>query len=156
MVGVQDARNILSRYGTMTVRIKRLHPDALVPKYGRPGDAGLDLHALVDVTVAAGERVLVPTGIALAIPVGTVGLVWDRSGMAAKHGMKTMAGVLDHTYRGELKIVLLNTTGAAYEIKKGDRIAQLLIQPIITTEVIEVAELEETVRGDGNFGSSGR
>jgi dUTP pyrophosphatase len=76
--------------------------------------------------------------------------------MAAKHGMKTMAGVLDHTYRGELKIVLLNTTGAAYEIKKGDRIAQLLIQPIITTEVIEVAELEETVRGDGNFGSSGR
>ncbi len=140
----------------MTVHIKRLHPDAQLPKYGRPGDAGLDLHALVDVTVAPAERVLVPTGIALAIPVGTVGLVWDRSGMAAKHGMKTMAGVLDHTYRGELKIVLLNTTGASYEIKKGDRIAQLLIQPIITTDVIEVAELEETVRGEGGFGSSGR
>lgn len=156
MAMLDDVKGIMSRYGTMTVRVKRLHPDAIVPKYGRPGDAGLDMHALVDMTVAAGERVMVPTGIALAIPVGTVGLVWDRSGMAAKHGMKTMAGVLDHTYRGELKIVLLNTTGVPYEIHKGDRIAQLLIQPIVTSDVIEVAELEETMRGEGGFGSSGR
>lgn len=140
----------------MKVLAKRLHPDARLPVYGRPGDAGLDLSSVEDLTIMAGERAIVPTGIALAIPPGTVGLVWDRSGMAAKHGMKTMAGVLDHTYRGELKIVLLNTSGAPYEIKKGDRIAQLLIQPIVAAGVEEVAELDETHRGDGGFGSSGR
>lgn len=140
----------------MDVRIKKLHPDAQVPRYGRPGDAGLDLHALQDMIVPAGERVLVPTGIAIAIPPGTVGLVWDRSGMAAKHGMKTMAGVIDHTYRGELKIVLFNTTHETFEIKNGDRVAQLLIQPIITANVIETDELDETHRGKGGFGSSGR
>lgn len=153
---MDEIQNILGRYGTMTVRVQRLHPDAQLPKYGRPGDAGLDIHALVDLAVAPGERVMVPTGIALAIPPGTVGLVWDRSGMAAKHGIKTMAGVIDHTYRGELKIVLFNTSDAPHQILKGDRIAQLLVQPVITTDVIEVTELDETVRVDGGFGSSGR
>lgn len=140
----------------ISVRVKRLHPDARLPSYGRPGDAGLDLYAIEDCTVQPGERVLIPTGIALAIPEGTVGLVWDRSGMAAKHGMKTMAGVLDHTYRGELKVVLLNTTAAPYEIRKGDRVAQLLVQPIYTASVEETDELPQSVRGDGAFGSSGR
>ena len=140
----------------MDVKVKKLHPDAQPPRYGRPGDAGLDIHALTDVTIPAGEHAIVQTGIALAVPSGTVGLVWDRSGMAAKHGIKTMAGVLDHTYRGELRIVLLNTSTVPYEVKKGDRIAQLLVQPIITATVTEVEQLDETHRGEDGFGSSGR
>ncbi len=138
------------------VKIKRLHSDAQLPKYGRSGDAGMDIHAYETVILQPGERRIVSTAIALAIPEGTVGLVWDRSGMAAKHGIKTMAGVLDNTYRGELKIVLLNTHDEPYEVRKGDRIAQLLVQPVHTAEILDVDELDDTVRGDGGFGSSGR
>lgn len=140
----------------MRVQIKRLEPTAQLPKYGRPGDAGLDIHSHETHILKPNERKVFKTGFAIAIPEGTVGLVWDRSGMAAKHGIKTMAGVLDHTYRGELGVVLLNTTEEPYEVRQGDRIAQLLVQPIHTAEVEEVPELSETVRGAGRFGSSGR
>jgi dUTP pyrophosphatase len=138
------------------VKIKKLHPDAQVPKYGRQGDAGLDLHSGEDIILQPGQKHNFFLGFQIAIPEGTVGLVWDRGGMAAKHGIKTMAGVLDHTYRGELVAVLINLSPNAYEIKKGDRIAQLLIQPILTAEVHEVEELDETERGEGRFSSSGR
>jgi dUTP pyrophosphatase len=140
----------------LDAKVKRLHPDAQLPKYGRPGDAGLDLHAAEDVTLVPHEQRIVKTGIALAIPPGAVGLVWDRSGMAAKNGVKTMAGVIDHTYRGELGVVLVNVTNRPYDVKKGDRVAQLLVQPIHTADVQEVDDLDETNRGDGGFGSSGR
>lgn len=140
----------------MNVKIKRLEEDAQLPKYGRPGDAGMDVHAYESAILKPGERRILRTGIALAIPEGTVGLIWDRSGMAANHGIKTMAGVLDHTYRGELKIVLLNTHDEPHEIRKGDRVAQLLVQPIHTASIEEVSDLDETIRGDGRFGSSGR
>lgn len=141
---------------TVPVRIKKVRDDAIVPRYGRPGDAGFDFYSREDVILQPQEQHIFETGIAMAIPEGTVGLVWDRSGMAAKNGVKTMAGVLDHTFRGEIGLVLVNVTKKPYEVKKGDRIAQMLIQPIYTAEISVVDELDSTVRSDGRFGSSGR
>jgi dUTP pyrophosphatase len=143
-------------YSHIPVKVKLLRPDARAPSYGRPGDAGLDIYACEDTILPPNMQTMVPTGVALAIPEGTVGLVWDRSGMAAKSGIKTMAGVLDSTYRGELKIVLINLRSTPYEVKKGDRIAQLLVQPIHTADIEVVQDLDETHRGEGGFGSSGR
>jgi len=141
---------------TIPVKVKRLHPDAQLPKYGRPGDAGLDLCALEDCVLAPNNQQVIKTGIAVALPEGTVGLVWDRSGMAAKNGVKTMGGVIDHAYRGEIGVVMMNLRTTPYAIKKGDRVAQLLVQPIHAAEIHEVEELDETQRGLGGFGSSGR
>jgi len=140
----------------VNLRVKRLHPDAKLPCYGRPSDAGLDLHAFEDTVLAPNEQQVIKTGIAVAVPEGTVGLVWDRSGMAAKNGIKTMAGVIDCTYRGELVVVLINLRSTPYGIRKGDRVAQLLVQPIITIDVEETTELDETPRGTNKFSSSGR
>lgn len=137
------------------VRIKKLHEDTVVPKYATPGDAGLDLYSREDFTLLPGEQHIFKQGFCIAIPEGTVGLIWDRSGMAAKNGIKTMGGVLDHAFRGELGVVLMNLTQKPYEIKRGDRIAQLLVQPILQAEIQVVSELDETQRGLG-FGSSGR
>jgi dUTP pyrophosphatase len=138
------------------LKIKRLHSDAQVPAYGRPGDAGLDLFSCEDKTLHPGQQHIFKTGLSLAIPPGAVGLVWDRSGMAAKNGVKSMAGVIDANFRGELGVVLMNLTPNAYDVKKGDRIAQLLVQPIHAADIELVDELDETVRADGAFGSSGR
>lgn len=140
----------------LPLAIKLLHPDAIAPSYGRLGDAGLDLYACEDTVLLPGEQRVVKTGIALAIPAGAVGLVWDRSGMAAKNGVKTMAGVIDATYRGELGVVMISLRDLAYEIKKGDRIAQLLVQPIFTADISIVDDLDATHRGIDGFGSSGR
>jgi len=140
----------------MEIHIKRLVNDAILPKYGRDGDAGLDLYTTEEKLLQPGERYMFSTGIAFAIPKGTVGLIWDRSGLAGKHGLTALGGVLDHTYRGEIKVVLLNTSVDTYHVKKGDRIAQLLIQPIHTVTVVEKEVIDETVRSDGGFGSSGR
>ena len=138
------------------VKIKKLRDDAIIPKYGRIGDAGFDFYSREEWILQPGEQHVFETGIAMAIPEGTVGLVWDRSGMAAKNGVKTMAGVLDHTYRGEIGLVLVNVTKKPYEVKKGDRIAQMLIQPILTADIEVVEDLDETIRSTGRFGSSGR
>lgn len=127
-----------------------------MPKYSRPGDAGLDLFSVEEYLLKAGERRLFMLGIALEIETGNVLLVWDRSGLAAKFGIKTMGGVIDQTYRGEIGITLINTSDHNYMINKGDKIAQLLVQPIITAEIEEVGKLGETVRGSGAFGSSGK
>jgi dUTP pyrophosphatase len=116
----------------------------------------MDLASREDKTLQQGEQHLFKLGFAMAIPEGTVALVWDRSGMAAKHGIKTMAGVIDCTYRGEVGVVLVNVRKEPYGVKKGDRIAQMLIQPVHTASIEVVEELSETVRGDGGFGSSGR
>ena len=138
------------------VKVKKIHQDAILPRYAHPGDAGMDLFSCVDLTIKAGERALVPTGISMEFPQGHVALIWDKSGLAANKGIKTMAGVIEYTYRGEYKIVLLNTSNDDFFIKKGDKIAQVLIQPISTAEVVEVSDLSETSRGAGAFGSTGK
>ena len=143
----------------LSVPIVRLDPDLALPAYAHPGDAGLDLVAREGAIVkAAGGRALVPTGIALAIPVGYAGLVVPRSGLALRHGISGVntPGVIDAAYRGELKVILLNTDPAAdYEVHRGDRIAQLLIQRVEQVAWREVDTLDGDDRG-GGFGHSGR
>ena len=139
----------------ITVNIKRLNENATLPTYSHPGDAGMDLYSAQYVTLQPGETVKVVTGIATAIPSGFVGLVWDRSSMGSK-GIKRMGGVIDAGYRGEILVALLNTTQAPYEIKAGDKIAQMLIQPVESPALVEVSDLDDTSRGEGGFGSTGR
>jgi dUTP pyrophosphatase len=139
----------------LKIHCKKLSGTAQLPKYGRDGDAGLDLHSNQNVVIDPDSRRLVKTGIALAIPKGYVGLIWDRGGMAAKNGITTMAGVVDSNYRGEVGVVLLNTTREPYAVTTGDRIAQMLIQPVVSAVLEQVEELDETNRGAGAYGSSG-
>jgi len=138
----------------MKIKIKKLNPEAILPSYAHKGDAGLDLFSCENCILQPGERKLISTGISAELPEGYVALIWDKSGLAAS-GIKTMGGVIEHTYRGEYKVIMLNTTKEDYEIKKAQKIAQLLIQPIVTIEVDEVKKLSETERGDGAFGSTG-
>lgn len=137
------------------VKIKKLHPDAIVPQYAHPGDAGMDLYSVEDLVLHSGERVGVKTGISAEIPKGYVALVWDKSGNALKSGIKTMAGVIDSGYRGEYTVVLINLSGKDFEIKKGQKIAQVLIQKVEVPEVEVVDDLSDTSRGSGGFGSTG-
>ena len=137
------------------IKIKKLRADAIIPHYNHDGDAGMDVYSVDDVILWPNEPVAVPTGISIELPKGYVSLIWDKSGLALKSGITTMAGVLDSNYRGEYKIVLFNTTNQYHYIKKGEKIAQILIQPIIQAEVEEVTELSETTRGSGGFGSTG-
>lgn len=139
----------------MTLKIKKLHPEAILPKYLRPGDAAMDLHSNENKVLQPNQRQLISTGIAMAIPQGNVGLIWDRSGMAANHGIKCMGGVIDSNYRGELKVILHNLTDQPFTIEKGMRIAQMLIQQVEQKEILEVEELDDSVRGEKGFGSTG-
>ena len=143
---------------TVTVPIKRLDPTVDLPQYAYAGDAGLDLRASEDVTLAPFERRLIPTGLAIAIPEGYAGFVQPRSGLALKQGlsMANTPGLIDAHYRGELKICAINLDPKTdIVIKRGDRIAQLVIQQVPVVELVEVDELDETDRGAGGFGSSG-
>ena len=126
-----------------------------LPKYSHHGDAGADLQASEGTVIPARGRMLVPTGISVMLPEGCAGLVWPRSGLAVKQGLDCGAGVIDSQYRGEVKVLLFNHTDSDVQIKKGDRIAQLLIQKVERVQFVKVDELENTVRGDGGFGSSG-
>lgn len=126
-----------------------------LPAYTRRGDAGIDLRSARDIIVRRGERKLVPAGIHIAIPQGFVGIIKDRSGLAAREGVHTLAGVIDANYRGEVKVVILNTGERDFFIKTGDRIAQLLVFPIPVIR-LEEGELEDTERGYRGFGSSGK
>ncbi|PIN73897.1 dUTP diphosphatase [Candidatus Woesearchaeota archaeon CG10_big_fil_rev_8_21_14_0_10_45_16] len=137
------------------LKIKKLHPDAVLPAYANPGDAGMDLYANETVEVKPQQRYLVSTGISMAIPHGYVGLIWDKSGIAAKTGLKTMGGVVDSSYRGEVKIIVHNLSQESYLVEKGKKVAQMLIQPVEQRAIVEVDLLEETQRGDGGFGSTG-
>ena len=141
----------------LDIQIVRLDPDVPVPGYAHPGDAGADLTTTVDVTLAPGERALVPTGIALALPDGYVALVHPRSGLAARHGLSIVntPGTIDSDYRGELKVILINHGAEPFAIARGDRIAQLVLAPVTQAAWEEVAELDDTVRGAGGFGSTG-
>lgn len=138
------------------VRVKKLKPEAKLPTYAHPSDAGMDLYAAEATTILAHGRGVVPTGLAFAIPDGYVGLVWDKSGLALKAGITTMAGVLDAGYRGELRVVLHNTTDTDYTFEAGDKVAQLLVEPIVQGLIVEVSDLDDTSRGDGGFGSTGK
>jgi len=139
----------------MKIKIKKLHDDSKMPEYAHPGDAGLDLFSYNDYTIKPGERALISTGLLIELPEGYVSLIWDKSGIAIKKGVITLGGVIEHTYRGEYGVILFNTSKEVYEIKKGDKVAQLLIQPVTTVEIEEVDELSNTSRGDGGFGSTG-
>ena len=138
----------------MELRVKRIHPEARLPVYGHPGDAGLDLFAVVDRDLAPGEVYAVPTGIQIAVPAGHVGLVWDKSGISLK-GVHRLAGVVDAGYRGEVQVVLINLGSAPYAVRKGQKIAQLLVQAVASVAVVEAADLDDTPRGRGGFGSTG-
>ncbi|MFA6098253.1 MAG: dUTP diphosphatase [Patescibacteria group bacterium] len=140
----------------MQVKIKLLRPEAKLPVYSRAGDAGLDLYSCEDYILQAGERHKFGLGFILELPAGHVALIWDRGGMAANHGIHTLAGVVDSNYRGEVNAILLNTSAEPYVIKTGDRIAQLLIQEHNTVEFQEVDKLTDTERGEGAWFSSGR
>lgn len=142
----------------MELKVRRLVPGAVLPSRAHPGDAGLDLHAAEPATIGAGERAAVGTGIAVEVPAGHAGLVLPRSGLALRHGIALVnsPGLIDAGYRGEIRVLLLNTDGEhAFELAPGNRIAQLLITPFAPAEVIEVAELALSERGAGGFGSSG-
>jgi len=140
------------------VLITRLDPDLPLPRYAKPGDAGADIVSRIDITLAPGERALVPTGIAIALPDGYVALVHPRSGLAIKHGvtMVNSPGTVDAGYRGELQVILINhDRSESVSFKRGDRIAQLVIQQVERAEFVEVSELPGSGRGTGGFGSTG-
>jgi len=138
----------------MELKVKKIHPAAKLPLYGHPGDAGFDLFACVDRSLAPGALAPVPTGIQMAIPKGFVGLVWDKSGVSLK-GVHRLAGVVDAGYRGEVQVVLINLGREVYDIKAGMKIAQMLIQPVQTADILETESLDDTSRGEGGFGSTG-
>jgi dUTP pyrophosphatase len=143
----------------MELRFARLKEDAVVPTRAHDGDAGLDLYAAEAAHLGPGERWSVPTGIAVEIPEGHAGLVLPRSGLAREHGIALVnsPGLVDPGYRGELRVLLLNTDPAeVYRVAPGDRIAQLVVVPLAAVEPVETEALAESARGDGGFGSSGR
>lgn len=139
----------------MILGIKKLDPEAKVPTYAHPGDAGMDLISNEELVIKIGDRIACGTGIAMQIEEGYAGLIWDKSGIAAKSGVKTMAGVVDSGYRGEIKVVLVNLGENDYKINKGDEIAQMIIQKVEDSEIVEVSELDDSSRGGKGFGSTG-
>ncbi len=129
--------------------------DVPTPKYANDTDAGLDLYSAQDMRIEPGHRALISTGLKMEWPDGYAGLIWDRSGLAAKHGISTIAGVIDSGYRGEIKVALINLGHEPFVVEKDMRIAQMLFQRIDQAEIELVDELSETDRGEGSFGSSG-
>ena len=140
------------------IALRRLDPGLPPPSYAHPGDAGADLFTTVDLTLAPGERAMVPTGIAIALPEGYVALVHPRSGLAARHGVSIVntPGTVDAGYRGEIKVLLVNLDPATpVVLSRGDRIAQLVVQRFETASFVEVDALPESARGSGGYGSTG-
>lgn len=140
----------------VTLKIKRLIKEATLPSYAHAGDAAFDLYAREKITIAPGERVSIPTGIAMEIPDGCVGLIWDKSGLSHKYGLKTLGGVIDASYRGEVFVGMTNLSAAAYTFEKNDKIAQMIIQAREHVVIEENEELSTTERGEGGFGSTGK
>jgi dUTP pyrophosphatase len=139
--------------------VRRLDPGLPLPAYAHPGDAGADLCAAADLVLPPGGRATVGTGVALAVPDGYAAFVHPRSGLASRHGITVVnaPGTIDAGYRGEVKVVLLNTDrDEAFTVRRGDRIAQLVVQPVTRVRFLDVAELPGTPRGEGGFGSTGR
>lgn len=139
----------------MKLKLQRLHPESTVPNYANPGDAGMDLYTVERVVLRPGAAALVATGIAVALPRGCVGLIWDKSGLATKHSLKVMGGVIDEGYRGEIKVGLLNLGKKQLVLEAGHKVAQMLVQKVQRVKVHEVPTLSATRRGAKGFGSSG-
>ncbi|KAI3432888.1 hypothetical protein D9Q98_010470 [Chlorella vulgaris] len=137
------------------LRVRRTNEHALLPKRGSAGAAGYDLASCEDTEVPAHGRAVVKTGLQIAVPAGTYARVAPRSGLAVKHFIDTGAGVVDEDYRGEVGVVLFNHSDTAFPVKRGDRVAQLILERIATPEVVEVESLDGTVRGAGGYGSTG-
>lgn len=140
----------------MKIRIKKLHPDARIPSYAHPGDAGMDLFTVETFELGPGERKSIPLGIALEIPDGYVGLMWDKSGLSHRYGIKTFGGVIDSGYRGEIHAGIMNLSDKFFTFEKGHKIAQLLIQKVEMAEFEETDELSDSSRGEGRMGSTGK
>ena len=142
----------------MKLSFKRLHPDAVLPSYAHPGDAGMDVRSVEDLVIPAGGRVLVHTGLVAVIPEGYELQVRSRSGLALKSGVAVLnsPGTVDAGYRGEIGVILANFGDGEFAVKKGDRVAQLVAAPVTVAEISETAEVDATERGAGGFGSTGR
>lgn len=137
------------------VAIVKMHEWMTTPHYAHEGDAGLDLRASEEMSILPNETKTVPTGVKMAIPQGYVGLVWDKSGLASKSSIKTMAGVIDSGYRGEIKVVMINLGKTEFNITKDMKIAQILFQPVTRANLTLKDSLDDTARGEGGFGSTG-
>lgn len=142
---------------TVTVKVKKLSPDAQIPKAANPGDVAFDLFSIIEYDLEPGNRHPIPTGIAVEIPVGYEGQVRPRSGLGLKHGLTVIntPGTIDSGYRGEIHVTLLNLGSEPFQIRKGMRVAQLAIRPVPRVQFLEVDELSDTARGEGGFGSTG-
>jgi dUTP pyrophosphatase len=140
----------------MEMKFKKLDPEAKTPEYAYEDDAGFDLFSVEDVTIKPGERAQIKTGLAIEIPKGYVALIWDKSGLSHKAGLKTLGGVIDSGFRGEWKVGLVNLSDEDYHLEKGHKIAQTIIQAKETVKFVEVDELSNAERGEGAFGSSGK
>jgi len=139
----------------MQLKVKKLREDAKLPTHGHPGDAGMDFYCVEDVIFPPGKQGTVYTGVAVEIPEGYVGLIWDKSSISFNLGLKTMGGVIDSSYRGEVIVNLLNVSNKEVLITKDHKIAQMLIQKFEDCEILEVDEISETVRGARREGSTG-
>lgn len=139
----------------MILKVKKLREDAKLPTHGHPGDAGMDFYTIEEVIFPVGQRIRVHTGVAVEIPEGYVGLVWDKSSVSFNLGLKVLSGVIDAGYRGEMILCLFNTSDKEVVIEKGHKFAQMIIQKFEHCDILEVDELSETVRGEGKFGSTG-
>ena len=141
----------------MTLGFKRIHPDATLPAYAHASDAGMDVRSVEDLTIPAGRRALVHTGLVMELPRGYEAQVRPRSGLALKHGITVLntPGTIDAGYRGEVGVILANFGDADFAVKKGDKIAQIVIAPVTQPEIVEVADVNATDRGAGGFGSTG-
>ncbi|MFK8185743.1 MAG: dUTP diphosphatase [Phormidesmis sp.] len=139
------------------MKVVRLHPDAQIPSYAHVDDSGMDLVAIAPQTIPPHQSALVPTGIAIEIPLGTEAQVRPRSGLALKHSITVLntPGTVDAGYRGEIKVILINHGEQPFHIEKGMKISQMVIMPILRAEITEVSDLSESVRGEGGFGSTG-
>ncbi len=140
----------------MKLSIKKIKPNAIIPSYAHQGDAGMDLYTCKEVIIPPKKKMIVSTGIAMEIPEGYVGLIWDKSGLAVHHGITVLAGVIDAGYRGEIGVPIFNTSNVAYTFEAGDKMAQMLIQSIEIPTLVEVDELSDTDRGTKGFGSTGK
>ena len=141
----------------MTLRFRKVHPDAVLPSYAHPSDAGMDVRSVDDLVIAPGRRALVHTGLVMLLPPMYEAQVRPRSGLALKSGVTVLnpPGTIDSGYRGEVGVILANFGEADFQVKKGDKIAQVVIAPVTQPEIVETTEVDETDRGAGGFGSTG-
>ena len=141
----------------MTLSFKRINPDAVLPSYAHPGDAGMDLRSVDDAVIPSGGRALVHTGLVVNLPPGYEAQVRPRSGLALKSGVTVLntPGTIDAGYRGEVGVILANVGAEPFAVRKGDRIAQMVIAPVTFAEIVETDSIDETDRGAGGFGSTG-